>query len=110
MPEPKLDTLIQDLLAHLPETLQDCRAELAKHSEGKLQNTLATHGFVARDEFDIQCAALTRIEARLKQLEADMQATKKAKATPSPKSKATSSPKSKTTTAKRSPKKPKTDT
>ncbi len=95
MPSSRPDELIQALLAQLPEALQSYKSELAKHLESHLQNKLSAHGFVPRDEFDIQCAALARTEKRLAALEQTLTKTQKTQTKPQADTQKTSTPQQK---------------
>ena len=74
-----INRLSQQINALLPPGLQQAKNDFEQRLKSLLQEQLAQHEFVSREEFDIQARVLARtraklesIESKLKELDASM--------------------------------------
>ncbi len=70
MLDPKyLDELTRRLSELIPQGIKNVQTDIEKNIRGVLQSAFAKMDLVTREEFDVQCAVLTRTRAKLEILE-----------------------------------------
>ena len=77
--EDTIEQVIREFFSLLPEDMRRFRADAERNLRATLQAAFRRVDLVTREEFDLQCALLSRtramldeLEARLKQLESEL--------------------------------------
>jgi len=74
----KIDGLIRDILAHLPEGMTQLKEDFRKNLKSAVQAGLARMDLVTREEFDVQAELLARTRALLDAMEKRLAALERA--------------------------------
>ncbi len=79
MIDPKLlDDLAKRLSASVPTGLQSLQQDLQKNLRSSLESSLSQLDLVTREQFDIQCAVLSRTREKLEMLDQQVRDLEKA--------------------------------
>jgi BMFP domain-containing protein YqiC len=65
----KIDSLIKQILSHLPADLHQAKQDIEKNLRAAMQKTFTKMELVTREEFDVQAELLSRTRAALEELE-----------------------------------------
>lgn len=65
----KIDSLIKQILSHLPADLHQAKQDIEKNLGAAMQKTFTKMDLVTREEFDVQAELLSRTRAALEELE-----------------------------------------
>ena len=72
-----LNQLADKLSAVIPQNVKTLKADIDKNIKAILETSLQNMNLVSREEFDVQSALLARTQAKLKQLEQQVEALEK---------------------------------